>query len=218
MTRGAAMNDDDLFGREADLIHAVRDGLDPIRMKRPAETLMASGRARRMRRWLSGAVTAGVTLAVGLAVLANGPAMPQVHVRMASWSVNTNPNGTVTFTAQNISDPARLQQALARAGVPALVRYGEICTAPHPLDVYPQIRHYGPTYLHTIPWFGPFEWVIKPSAMPAGTLWLISEGLPEHTSKGFGAPVVPELIKRGSPLACEPAHPPYPSPLPHRDW
>jgi hypothetical protein len=52
-----------------------------------------------------------------------------VHVHLAAWSVDTNPNGTVTFKLRNTSHPAQLQHALAEAGIPAIVRWGEVCLA-----------------------------------------------------------------------------------------
>ena len=53
----------------------------------------------------------------------------QVHVNLAAWSVNTNPDGTVSFRLRNTSHPRQLQRALAQAGVPALVRWNEVCLA-----------------------------------------------------------------------------------------
>ena len=52
-----------------------------------------------------------------------------MHVHLAAWSVDTHPNGTVTFNLLQVSRPARLQHVLAEAGVPARVRWGKICLA-----------------------------------------------------------------------------------------
>jgi hypothetical protein len=108
----------------ANRLAEVRDSVSGVRMTRPASEIFASASKRRRRRVLAaaGAACAAIGIAVALAV-PGGQARP-VHVHLAAWSVDTNPDGTVTFTLRNTSQPARLQRVLAEAGVPAMVRQG----------------------------------------------------------------------------------------------
>ena len=103
----------------------VRDSMSDVHMTIPDSAILTNAKKRRTRRGIAAAMTA-VCAAIGLAValvLPGGQARSG-HVHLAAWSVNTNSNGTVTVTIrQMLGNPAGLQQALARDGVPALVRY-----------------------------------------------------------------------------------------------
>jgi hypothetical protein len=108
----------------------VRDSLGDVHMNTPASAIFASARKRYARRAI--AAVAAACAAIGLAVVLTLPAGSQtrpVHVHLAAWLVDTNPNGTVTFTMKNTSYPAQLERALAQAGVPAMIRWGEVCLA-----------------------------------------------------------------------------------------
>jgi hypothetical protein len=108
----------------------VRDSLGDVHMNTPTSAVFASARKRHARRGIAAvaAACAAIGLAVALTLPAGSPTRP-VHVHLAAWSVDTNPNGTVTFTMKNTSHPAQLQHVLAQAGVLAMVRWGEICLA-----------------------------------------------------------------------------------------
>ncbi len=124
------MTDDATRTALTNRLAAVRDSVSGVRMTRPASEIFASATKRRSR-WVLAAAGAGCAaagIAVALALPSGSQARP-VHVHLAAWSVDTNPNGTVTFTLHNTSQPARLQHVLAEAGVPAMVRRGEICLA-----------------------------------------------------------------------------------------
>jgi hypothetical protein len=123
------MTDDAMLTVLTNRLAEVRDSVSGVRMTRPASEIFASASKRRSRRVLAvaGAACAAIGIVVALAASA-GQARP-VHVHLAAWSVDTNPNGTVTFKLRNTSQPARLQHVLAQAGVPAMVRRGEICLA-----------------------------------------------------------------------------------------
>jgi hypothetical protein len=87
-----------------------------------------------------------------------------VHIHLAAFSVDSNPGGTVTLTLTQgqIFDPNALRQALARAGVPALVTVGSVCTTPYPSDALPRVLSRSPaSHGHSIT-------TITPSAIPAG--------------------------------------------------
>lgn len=77
----------------------------------------------------------------------------------------TNPAGTVTLTLNQgqVFDPEALQQALARAGVPAVVTVGSVCTVPgRPSDGLPRVISRSPAA------GGRSVTVITLSAIPAG--------------------------------------------------
>jgi hypothetical protein len=137
---------------------------------------------------LAGAATAAVAVAAAM-LLTVGPlsgsrAPAAVHVNLAAWSVNTSPNGTVTFVVKKMSDPARLEHVLAEAGVPAIVRFGENCRARgQTLPLKGVVA--GPAYVGGAA--GRPEWAngrpypdwaytITPSAMPTGSRFMISVG------------------------------------------
>src|SRR5262245_8096657 len=117
----------------------ARDALSDLPPRPPVTTVFGRAQRRRAGRGLTaaGAAITAAGLAVTVAYSAQshqppGQAQPSsqahaqargpVHVHLAaSWSVDTNPDGTVTFRMRDTTDPARLQQVLAQAGVPALV-------------------------------------------------------------------------------------------------
>ncbi len=59
--------------------------------------------------------------------------MQPVHIVTAAYTVESQPNGsvTVTWTKQGyFQDPSGLQAALQKAGFPVLVKVGEFCKGP----------------------------------------------------------------------------------------
>jgi hypothetical protein len=91
------------------------------------------------RRRLAAAAAGCVAIGLAVAALMLAPGSPgnsaqpaPEHAQLAAWTVRANPDGTVTFTLRNTSHPAQLQHALAKAGVPAIVRWGKICEAQGP--------------------------------------------------------------------------------------
>jgi len=100
---------------------------------------MAKGRTRRRRR-LAGIGLAGTAAAaaaaLGLAsVLAGGPvpAPATGTIRTTAFTLVKNTNGTVALTLSQgqVFNPGALQQALAKDGIPALVKIGTYCSS-HP--------------------------------------------------------------------------------------
>ena len=51
-----------------------------------------------------------------------------VQVDLAAWSVNSNPNGTVSVTVRQMVDPAGLRKTLAKAGIPAVVSVEQLAS------------------------------------------------------------------------------------------
>jgi hypothetical protein len=123
------MTDDATLTALRNRLAEVRDSMSGVRMTRPASEIFASAKKRRSRRVLAAAGAAGAAIGIALALAVPAGQARPVHVHLAAWSVDTNPNGTVTFKLRNTSQPARLQHVLAQAGVSALVRRGEICLA-----------------------------------------------------------------------------------------
>ncbi|GII63632.1 hypothetical protein Skr01_37170 [Sphaerisporangium krabiense] len=132
------MNDDDVLG-------TVRDAMAGVRMRTPVRELVAAGRSRRRRR--VGGVVAGTVVgttlvtALGLPVLTgprvNAPpvaAGDEVHVHLAAFSVDTNPDGTVTvkLTKRQSLDPEIMRRTLAQAGVPAQITINKWCEPSNP--------------------------------------------------------------------------------------
>ncbi|MFC4533783.1 hypothetical protein [Sphaerisporangium dianthi] len=130
------MNDDDLLGS------TLRDAMAGVHMRTPVQKLVAAGRSRRRRR--IGGAAAGAALATGLALTlaidspqVNAPPVAagnQVHVHLAAFSVDTNPDGTVTvkMTKQQSLDPEVMQRTLAQAGVPAQITINKWCRPSNP--------------------------------------------------------------------------------------
>jgi hypothetical protein len=179
-------------------------------------------RPRRRPLVLAGAAAAAVAVAASALVLTVGrpsaghPAAT-VHVNLAAWSVNTNPNRTVTFVVKKMANPARLEHVLAAAGVPAIVRFGENCRAHgRTLPLHGAVS--GPTYVGGAA--GRPEWVngrpypdwaytITPSAMPSGSKFMISVG----PGPNPGNPTNYQwfdwaLVPAGVHVACGPSVPP----------
>lgn len=187
--------------------HPMRGGRPPLRRGRLA---------------LAGAVAAA---AAGAAVLL--PALGTGHgpgsFSTAAWAVQRNPDGTVTLTVRDISDPAGLQRALSEAGVRARVasppmkvaRTGTGQRVYYPVCGYPQQgRWYVPprTASKIVDWrrsIGPAGQlaVIHPVAMPPGSVLFISDSVAQspgaHSATGVFSR--PGVLKSGTLPPCVPA-------------
>lgn len=116
------MNDPKLITR--DVMTAVREPFAGVRMTTPADVVVTRGRSiRRHRRQAAGAAGAAVVAALALAIFAILPASRPASVRLAAWTVTTEPSGIVAVTIRDLRDPAGLQRALQAHGVPATVRF-----------------------------------------------------------------------------------------------
>lgn len=209
------MSDDATLTALRNRLAEVRDSMSGVRMTRPASEIFARAKKRRSRRVLAaaGAACAAIGITLALAVPA-GQARP-VHVHLAAWSVDTNPNGTVTFKLRNTSQPARLQHVLAQAGVPALVRRGEICLAQgrHVLLPTQGIVSYlngRPTQMSSVfllmggHWASKplnWSWTITPSKIPPGARFVISavpgdRVSPDHIQAAW------EFVPASAPVTC----------------
>ena len=184
----------------------------------PASEIFTRVRKRRRRHAI--AAVAAACAAIGLAIavaLPSGTQPRPVHVHLAAWSVDTNPDGTVTFKLRNTSHPARLERVLAEAGVPAMVRSGEICLG--------QGRHVLlPTrgivsYLNGRPtgmgsyfavgggsnWHGDlllkWSWTITPSKIPSNAHFVISS-IPGNHVPANRIQAVWEFVPKSAHVKC----------------
>ncbi|HEV7962405.1 MAG TPA: hypothetical protein VGP57_07700 [Actinoplanes sp.] len=186
------------------LMTTVKDALSGVEMDTPVDKIMAAGRSRRLRRRsvLTAAGVAVAGLAIGVPAVGNFGATPtpprsgSSPVQLAAFTVVNNPNGTATLTLLKGAtlNPDSLSQALAGAGVPAIVRVGSFCDqepGPDGLDrvLSSERRADGNVVL-----------VFKPSAMPAGTK--LSIGFKPESSPGTKDRVRFTLVTANAPLNC----------------
>jgi len=167
-----------------DVLLQARDAFSGTRMETPVETILATGQHRRHRRrlaQLTAAVAASGALALGVAavVSSGSPAPAPQTIRTAAFTLARNANGTTSLMLKQgqVFDPAALQQALARDGIPALVQTGTYCTStpapPRSGVLSVQLPDGSPvgksTPGHAVPVPPDAVTVINPAAMPAGT-------------------------------------------------
>lgn len=196
------MNDNELLAAMRSSLTSVKDSLADVHMERTAAAITARARTRRVRRAVSGAGAAGLAIGAGVALTlgSGGPAAAgPVHVNLDAWSVNTSSSGLVDVTVRALKDPALLRQTLARAGVPAEVIFGEVCTAT--TGDLPQISQ----VLHKTNGGADVVMTIDRAAMPAGSELIIGvaeqpKGPSQGLVAGFG------LITDGATRACHAPH------------
>jgi len=217
------MNDDAMLTDIRDSLTEVRDSLPQAHPRIPASEIIVMASRHRTRRGLASAAAAfaaiGLTLTLALLVLpSGGQAHPlHVHVHLDAWSVNTNPNGTVTFNLMQVSQPNQLQHVLAEAGVPARVVWGEVCLAKgqhvllptegfvtfSPSETWPDQP--GSFFGVTGPGTGDpaldWSWTINPAKIPSGARFLIS-AIPPDSVPPSDYQAVWEFVPESAPVAC----------------
>jgi hypothetical protein len=136
------MNVHDDMSEDGVLRTAARS-LSAIPMAAPPDVtaIMARGRLRRRRRRTGlglGGTAAATVVALGVAgVFGGGAAAGNATgnatgtIRTAAFTLVKNANGTATLTLSQhqVFNPAVLQRALARDGIPALVKIGTFCSS-----------------------------------------------------------------------------------------
>jgi hypothetical protein len=191
------MNDDEIMAA----LRGAKDSLTDVRLDVSTDSIVAKAGRHRLHRGLSvagaGALALGASL--GVVVSGGGGATPvssdkSVHVNLAAWSVNTTSDGLVDVTVRELTDPAAMRHALAKAGVPAYVSFDKFCQPKSRRDL-PQINAVlgHSTSGHAV------LMTIDPAAMPAGSELLI--GI-VHSWPGTVTSFI--LVKDG-PLTCQPA-------------
>ena len=206
---------------DRELLAVLHDSGSRVRLsvRPPLETIVARGRVYRRHRLTRGvgsalAVTAAIAVAIP-AYLTAGSGHPAarvaepvkvgsgpVHVVLSAFSVNTNPNNTVTVTitpAQAL-DPSTFRQIMAEAGVPAIINVGTLCRTANTQHVSAG----GAMQLEPQPG-GDLTVVINPALVPAGI---------EYSFGYFSDHVAVAPVEIGQPLSCGASSgaPPIPAP------
>lgn len=194
------MNDDDVLATVRSSLTGVKESLTDVHLDRSADAIRAEARGRRLRRGLAGAGAGGVALGVSVALAAGGgsgaAAARSVHVNLDAWSVNTLSSGLVYLDVRELQEPVLLRQTLARAGVPAIVTFGEFCTeaAGGNAANLQQILGKGAPG-------GQPRLTINPAAIPAGSE--LSIGIVSASKRGVkGLDAAFGLVKEGTPVTC----------------
>jgi hypothetical protein len=211
-----------------DVEDLLREGMARFTEAVPAPTGLAHRAARvRRRRMAIRAVAVAGTAAVAAAIAVAGalPAVGRpsaghpaadVHVNLAAWSVNTNPDGSVTVKTREVSQPRRLQHVLAEAGIPALVRWGELCWVPPSQYLPTRGIVDGPDYVGGVAppiWIGgrPYPndvWTFTPSKMPPGARYMITATPANRAHPNGGGDWSWGLVRDSAHLTCRPTAPP----------
>jgi hypothetical protein len=197
------MNDDETLAALRNSLTSVKESLTDVHLNRSGDAIRARARGRVVRRGLAGAGAAGVALGVSLALTVggSGPAAARsVHVNLDAWSVNTLPDGLVYVDVRELVQPTLLRQTLARAGVPAIVTFGEFCTDASGDDTSILQQILGKTAQGGEP-----RLTIKPSAIPAGSelsIEIMSVAVHKPGGPGRTLDTAFSLVKEGSRLTC----------------
>ena len=173
-------------GVDESVLTLVGRSLRGVHMERELDAVAARGRAVRRRRRAVPALAVGTAAAVGLAVALPGKgagadvkhatpatARQSVNVDYAGWSVHTNADSSVvTVTVRELSDPGRMHDVLAEAGVRAsvVVAPSTGCALPPDIHTLPQIASVlgGSPFVHRVA--GASLVIIHPAAMPTGSV------------------------------------------------
>lgn len=118
------MTDDDVLTAVRECLTTARDRAAGEQMARPARTIIARARRRRLRQGLVAAAAAVIAAAVAASALL--PGNGSSPARLAAWTVTTRPGGQITVTIRELRDPAGLQRQLRADGVPATVRFTKL--------------------------------------------------------------------------------------------
>jgi hypothetical protein len=196
----------DEYPDDGTLTEELRDSLADLAVpgRPPLGEITSRGRVYRRRRLAGLGMTATavvIALVLGLTGVFGTPSGRGTStIETADFTLTSYTNGTVGLTLKQLFDPGALQQALAKAGIPALVKTSTYC-ASHPAGPSPAStrvlvgaglgkRIAGPAvpspgggvWLSVTlpvkpsqlpPNENPVTWVINPAAIPAGNTLFI---------------------------------------------
>lgn len=189
------------------LTQELRDSLSELAVpgRPPLAAITSRGRLYRRRR-LTGLGVTGAALVIALVLGLTGvfgaaPGHGPGTIQTADFTLTSYTNGTVGLTLKQLFDPGELQQALAKAGIPALVKTNTYCAShpagPSPAAIGVLLGGGGPGNGKAGPavpspgggvWLtvtlpvkpsqlppkeNPVTWVINPAAIPSGTTLFI---------------------------------------------
>jgi len=117
--------------KDNDILDAVRESLGGVHLDRPLAAVMAAGRERRRRAAMVRTCIASLAVAaLGAGALVfhgiggppvsdggGGPGAAGVLARTAEYSLVRNVDGSITFTVNDMFDPAAATTALNNAGI-----------------------------------------------------------------------------------------------------
>jgi hypothetical protein len=207
------MIDDEVF-------EAVKKTLSDVQMDRPVEAIEQRGRARKRNRGVFGAVAGGALAAAAALALtlpggshqagatsAEAPAIggttaaaPAIQEAAFTLTKQTDGSTKLTLDWKHILNPDALQKALAKAGIPAVVKPGVLCTPkgeqlPEAKEVFK---------LKDVSWpdgsLKQTDLVIAANKMPKGSVvyfsvFAIAKG------EGFAKDAV-FLVQKNAPMSC----------------
>jgi hypothetical protein len=173
---------------DEELMITVRESFTGVHSATPVEQIVGRSRGLRVRRQVPRLISALAVAAGGAAaVIALLPASHQVNsagpARLAAWTVQRDPGGTIKVTIRELRDAAGLQTRLRADGVPANVVFSHhsftpttstsaiprACRAPHMSDKANARLQERIMPLPDLSSLGPNSaiLVINPSAIPA---------------------------------------------------
>jgi hypothetical protein len=109
---------------DRELLTAVRQSLDGVTLKVPAESAVRRGQKLRARRRIAAISAAALVVAAVTGLTASGlsgTTAPQAQ--LAAWTVTDLPHGVIVVRISELRDPAGLQRTLRAHGVPAAVAF-----------------------------------------------------------------------------------------------
>ena len=122
------MNDDEL-------ITLMKEPFADVHMTIPADEVIRHGRTvrtrRRRLRGLTGAVALSGSAVAAVALLV--PGGQATTARLAAWTVSRDPDGGITVTVNQMTDPGGLQATLRADGIPARVTFAPVQAMTQPL-------------------------------------------------------------------------------------
>jgi hypothetical protein len=184
-----------------ELITAVRDRFDPVRMRTRTETVLARGRSlrRRRRAGVAGGVLA-IALGAGLAVPALTAASPE-HVTLAAWTVDQRPDDSIAVSIRELRDLPALQRVLKADGV--LVTITQTKTFPEGQPKACPVREWSAFSGVRFEGTGRYFFVLHPAKFLPGTVLKITviPGIRQPAGAPRAIPLVPSGAgaRRGSP-------------------
>jgi hypothetical protein len=204
------------------VLDALRGTLDRITMDTPVERIVAAGRSRRRGRraaLVAGAAAVGALAVAVPAAVSSRAGAPEasvtagqtttLHIVTAAFTVDHYADGTVSVSwakSRYFSDPAGLQRALQRAGLPTLVKSGEFCKGPGEdgsLNVHGQGPGIDRIMTGRRNFDGSVSLVFDPAAVPAGEELFIGYLTPAQLAVTDGHPgSVERLVPVAGPLSC----------------
>jgi hypothetical protein len=184
-----------------ELITAVRDRFDPVRMHTRTETILARGRSLRRRRRVGVAGGAlAIALGAGLAgpALTAGTAASPARVTLAAWTVDQRPDHSIAVSIRELRHLPALQRLLKADGVRVTITEKKIFPEqPKACAVREWSAFSGVKFEGT----GRYFFILHPAKILPGTVLKITviPGIKQPAGAPSAIPLVPSGAGKGSP-------------------